>query len=69
LSTSLQSEQLKRIANCIFDQKEVLAEQRYSADLNVYSEINNEKLITWRIKLIKIYAESISNNIDISYEN
>lgn len=69
LSTSLQSEQLKRITNCVLNQKEVLAEKRFSADHNVYSEINNEKLLTWRVKLIKIYAESISNDIDISYEN
>jgi rsbT co-antagonist protein RsbR len=69
LSISLRYEQLKQITERILDQKEVLAYQRFSADHNVYSEIINEKLLLWRIKLINIYAESVSDDINISYEN
>jgi rsbT co-antagonist protein RsbR len=69
LSTSLQNDQLKRITNCILNQMEELADQRFSADKNVYSVISDEKLLLWRIKLIKIYAESISEDIELSYDN
>ncbi|MED1866018.1 STAS domain-containing protein [Fictibacillus nanhaiensis] len=69
MSTSLYYEQLNCITDRIFKQMEVLADQRFIADENVYSKINNEKLLLWRIRLIKIYADSISEDIQTSYEN
>jgi rsbT co-antagonist protein RsbR len=69
LSTSLQDEQLNYITVCIINQKEVLAKERFSADHNVYSTIDNEKLLSWRFKLIQIYAQSVSDDIENSYIN
>jgi rsbT co-antagonist protein RsbR len=69
LSTSLQNEQLTRITDCILGQIEVLADQRFSADNNVYSKNDNEKLLIWRIRLINIYADSVSDDVEITYEN
>jgi rsbT co-antagonist protein RsbR len=69
LNTSLQNKQTKQISEGVLHQIEQLADQRFSADANVYTDTNNEKLLSWRIKLIKIYAKAISDDLDVSYEN
>jgi len=69
LSTLLQDEQLNYITVCIINQKEVLAKERFSSDKNVYSTLYNEKLLSWRFKLIQIYAQSVSDDIENSYIN
>lgn len=69
MSTLLQDEQLNYITVCIINQKEVLAKERFSSDKNVYSTLYNEKLLSWRFKLIQIYAQSVSDDIENSYIN
>ncbi|WP_081415744.1 STAS domain-containing protein [Peribacillus kribbensis] len=47
--------------------KEQLARQRFNEDITIYSDVNEEKLRSWREELIRIFADSISESIEETY--
>ena len=49
--------------------KETLASQRFFADENSYSNNINDSLRNWRENLIVIFASSINEDLDKTYEN
>ncbi|WP_026695387.1 STAS domain-containing protein [Peribacillus kribbensis] len=60
---------MRKIADKVRSLKEQLAIQRFNADKNIYSEINDEKLRSWREELIRIFADSISESIEETYSH
>ncbi|WP_409295652.1 STAS domain-containing protein [Peribacillus sp. SCS-26] len=58
---------IHKIADKVRSLKEQLARQRYNADITVYSDVNDEKLRSWREELIRIFADSISEDTEETY--
>lgn len=60
---------LQEISTKLTNLKETLASQRFFADENSYSNNINDSLRNWRENLIVIFASSINEDLDKTYEN
>ncbi|WP_316571775.1 STAS domain-containing protein [Neobacillus sp. YIM B06451] len=60
---------LQEMAEHIISQKEILARERFDADLNTYSNKVDESLKEWRENLIAIFARSIFDSLEKTYRH
>lgn len=60
---------LREISTKLISLKETLANQRFIADENRYSTKIDDSLRNWRENLIIIFANSINEDLDKTYEN
>ncbi|WP_409274630.1 STAS domain-containing protein [Neobacillus sp. SCS-31] len=60
---------LQEMADHIISQKEILARERFDADLNTYSNKVDESLKEWRENLISIFARSIFDSLEKTYRH
>jgi rsbT co-antagonist protein RsbR len=61
--------QLKEISAKLVSLKEILANQRFIADKNSYSVKIDEVIRDWRENLIILFASSINEDLEKTYEN
>ncbi|WP_409300053.1 STAS domain-containing protein [Peribacillus sp. SCS-155] len=68
-TTSFLDTRLKEISEKVKNQTEELAKQRFDADRNTYTITQNVSLHTWRVNLITIFACSIVEDIEKTYDS
>ncbi len=66
---NMENTKTKDIADAILSLKEKMVEQRVVDNQDNYSNTISKDIKIWRHNLIEIYAQSITDNLETSYEN